>query len=59
MLSAGFQVREDMELMIDDEDSQADLPPEDAVSFTLKRENSIRRSQRGSRFDHTLMETSR
>uniref|UniRef100_A0A3B3TUD5 Canalicular multispecific organic anion transporter 1-like n=1 Tax=Poecilia latipinna TaxID=48699 RepID=A0A3B3TUD5_9TELE len=41
------------------DDAQADSPPEDAVSFTLKRENSIRRSQRGtgSRKNSTLKPT--
>uniref|UniRef100_M4AG65 Canalicular multispecific organic anion transporter 1-like n=1 Tax=Xiphophorus maculatus TaxID=8083 RepID=M4AG65_XIPMA len=40
-----------------EDDTQADSPPEDAVSITLKRENSIRRSQRGtgSRFDHIVV----
>uniref|UniRef100_A0A1A7YK11 ATP-binding cassette, sub-family C (CFTR/MRP), member 2 n=2 Tax=Iconisemion striatum TaxID=60296 RepID=A0A1A7YK11_9TELE len=44
----GCQNTEDLQLMPDGEDTQPDVPPEDAVSFTLKRENSIRRSQRGS-----------
>ncbi|XP_037541476.1 canalicular multispecific organic anion transporter 1, partial [Nematolebias whitei] len=43
----GCQVTEDVDMLIE-EDTQADFPPEDAVSFTLKRENSMRRSQRGS-----------
>ncbi|XP_017268527.1 canalicular multispecific organic anion transporter 1 [Kryptolebias marmoratus] len=44
----GCQVTEDIEVMLDEEDTQPDFPPEDAVSFTLKRENSIRRSLRSS-----------
>ncbi|XP_038152385.1 canalicular multispecific organic anion transporter 1-like [Cyprinodon tularosa] len=44
-----FQVTEDLEVIPESEDTQADYPPEDAVSFTLRRENSIRRSQRGNR----------
>ncbi|XP_074501872.1 ATP-binding cassette sub-family C member 2 [Sebastes fasciatus] len=36
----------DVELIPDIEDTQPDSPLEDTVSFTLKRENSIRRSQR-------------
>ncbi|KAF7219965.1 ATP-binding cassette sub-family C member 2 [Nothobranchius furzeri] len=43
----GCQDTEDLEFMPDGDDTQPDFPPEDAVSFTLKRENSIRRSQRG------------
>lgn len=39
----------DIELIPEREDTQPDSPPEDAVSFTLKRENSIRRSQRKGR----------
>lgn len=54
VLADGYLDTEDLELIPEREDIQADSPPEDAVSFTLKRENSIRRSQRGnrSRFDH-------
>ncbi|KAK7930845.1 hypothetical protein WMY93_007240 [Mugilogobius chulae] len=37
----------DVELIPDIEDTQIDSPLEDAISVTLKRENSIRRSQRG------------
>ncbi|KAM9726615.1 ATP-binding cassette sub-family C member 2 [Menidia menidia] len=44
----GYQVTEDLELIPELEDSQLDSPLEDTVSLTLKRENSIRRSQRGS-----------
>uniref|UniRef100_A0A3Q3BEI2 ATP binding cassette subfamily C member 2 n=1 Tax=Kryptolebias marmoratus TaxID=37003 RepID=A0A3Q3BEI2_KRYMA len=51
-------VTEDIEVMLDEEDTQPDFPPEDAVSFTLKRENSIRRSLRSSRFDRTLVKNS-
>ncbi|XP_008280640.1 ATP-binding cassette sub-family C member 2 [Stegastes partitus] len=40
------QETEDLELIPDSEDIQPDLPLEDTVSATLKRENSIRRSQR-------------
>lgn len=36
----------DVELIPDREDTQPDSPLEDAISVTLKRENSIRRSQR-------------
>uniref|UniRef100_A0A3P9Q7W5 Canalicular multispecific organic anion transporter 1-like n=1 Tax=Poecilia reticulata TaxID=8081 RepID=A0A3P9Q7W5_POERE len=39
---------EDLETIPERDDAQADSPLEDAVSFTLKRENSIRRSQRGT-----------
>ncbi|KAM4591513.1 ATP-binding cassette sub-family C member 2 [Odontesthes bonariensis] len=44
----GHQDTEGLELIPDREDAQADSPLEDSVSFTLKRENSIRHSQRGS-----------
>ncbi|XP_014823925.1 PREDICTED: canalicular multispecific organic anion transporter 1-like [Poecilia mexicana] len=44
----GYQDIEDLETIPERDDAQADSPPEDAVSFTLKRENSIRRSQRGT-----------
>ncbi|KAJ0067200.1 hypothetical protein NL108_012940, partial [Boleophthalmus pectinirostris] len=37
----------EVELIPDVEDTQLDSPLEDAISVTLKRENSIRRSQRG------------
>ncbi|XP_033835853.1 canalicular multispecific organic anion transporter 1 [Periophthalmus magnuspinnatus] len=37
----------DVEMIPDTEDTQIDSPLEDAISVTLKRENSIRRSQRG------------
>uniref|UniRef100_A0A7N8XKB9 ATP-binding cassette, sub-family C (CFTR/MRP), member 2 n=1 Tax=Mastacembelus armatus TaxID=205130 RepID=A0A7N8XKB9_9TELE len=39
----------DLELIPEREDTQPDSPLEDSVSFTLKRENSIRRSQRHGR----------
>ncbi|XP_053189319.1 canalicular multispecific organic anion transporter 1 [Scomber japonicus] len=39
----------DMELIPEREDTQPDSPLEDTVSVTLKRENSIRRSQRSNR----------
>ncbi|XP_061601976.1 canalicular multispecific organic anion transporter 1 [Cololabis saira] len=42
------QDTEDLELTPDGEDTQPDSFLEDSVSFTLKRENSIRRSQRSS-----------
>lgn len=45
------QNTEDLELIPDREDALPDSPLEDTVSYTLKRENSIRRSQR-SRFEH-------
>ncbi|XP_028278726.1 ATP-binding cassette sub-family C member 2 isoform X2 [Parambassis ranga] len=38
----------DLELIPDIEDTQPDSPMEDAVSITLKRESSIRRSQRNN-----------
>lgn len=38
----------DVELTPDGDDTEIDYPHEDAVSVSLKRENSIRRSQRGS-----------
>uniref|UniRef100_A0A3Q1HY50 ATP binding cassette subfamily C member 2 n=1 Tax=Acanthochromis polyacanthus TaxID=80966 RepID=A0A3Q1HY50_9TELE len=44
----------ELELIDDGEDIQPDHPLEDTVSATLKRENSIRRSQRKSRFEHVL-----
>uniref|UniRef100_A0A3Q1CPI7 ATP-binding cassette, sub-family C (CFTR/MRP), member 2 n=1 Tax=Amphiprion ocellaris TaxID=80972 RepID=A0A3Q1CPI7_AMPOC len=44
----------EFELIPDREDIQPDHPLEDTVSVTLKRENSIRRSQRKSRFDVRL-----
>ncbi|CAL9687902.1 unnamed protein product [Knipowitschia caucasica] len=37
----------DIEIIPEVEDTQIDSPLEDAISATLKRENSIRRSQRG------------
>ncbi|KAM4729257.1 ATP-binding cassette sub-family C member 2 [Anableps anableps] len=54
----GYQDTEDLELIPEREDTQADFPPEDAVSFTLKRENSIRRSQRGTRTSFRLRKNS-
>ncbi|CAK6953270.1 canalicular multispecific organic anion transporter 1 [Scomber scombrus] len=39
----------DIELIPEREDTQPDSPLEDTVSVTLKRENSIRRSQRSNR----------
>lgn len=42
----------DIELIPEREDTQPDSPLEDTVSFTLKRENSIRRSQRNGRLGH-------
>uniref|UniRef100_A0A3Q2NT43 Canalicular multispecific organic anion transporter 1 n=1 Tax=Fundulus heteroclitus TaxID=8078 RepID=A0A3Q2NT43_FUNHE len=54
----GYQDTEDVELIPDREDTQPDCPPEDAVSFTLKRENSIRRSQRGTRSSFRLRKNS-
>uniref|UniRef100_A0A8C5GHF6 ABC-type glutathione-S-conjugate transporter n=1 Tax=Gouania willdenowi TaxID=441366 RepID=A0A8C5GHF6_GOUWI len=41
----GCQDTEDVELFPETEDTQPDSPLEDTVSATLKRENSIRRSQ--------------
>lgn len=43
----------DIELIPEREDTQPDSPLEDTVSFTLKREHSIRRSQRNGRLDHS------
>uniref|UniRef100_A0A8C7YSL5 Canalicular multispecific organic anion transporter 1 n=1 Tax=Oryzias sinensis TaxID=183150 RepID=A0A8C7YSL5_9TELE len=40
-----------------EEDTQPDSPLEDTVSFTLKRENSIRRSQRSSRSEKAQVNT--
>uniref|UniRef100_A0A672I9D7 ATP-binding cassette, sub-family C (CFTR/MRP), member 2 n=1 Tax=Salarias fasciatus TaxID=181472 RepID=A0A672I9D7_SALFA len=42
------QNMEDLELLPDSEDTDLDAPLEDVVSSTLKRENSIRHSQRNS-----------
>lgn len=42
----------DIELIPEREDAQPDSPLEDTVSVTLKRENSIRRSQRKGRLEH-------
>lgn len=39
----------DVELIPEGDDSQADYPLEDTVSVTLKRDHSIRRSQRSGR----------
>ncbi|XP_026210427.1 canalicular multispecific organic anion transporter 1 [Anabas testudineus] len=44
--SDNFQETADIDLIPEREDTQPDSPLEDSVSFTLKRENSIRRSQR-------------
>ncbi|XP_023182733.1 canalicular multispecific organic anion transporter 1-like isoform X1 [Xiphophorus maculatus] len=58
-----YQTIIDLEIIAERDDTQADSPPEDAVSITLKRENSIRRSQRGTgssfrlRKDSTLKPT--
>uniref|UniRef100_A0A3B5LYX7 ATP-binding cassette, sub-family C (CFTR/MRP), member 2 n=1 Tax=Xiphophorus couchianus TaxID=32473 RepID=A0A3B5LYX7_9TELE len=57
-----YQTITDLEIIAERDDTQADSPPEDAVSITLKRENSIRRSQRGTgsfrlRKDSTLKPT--
>lgn len=41
----------DIELIPEREDTQPDSPLEDTVSVTLKRENSIRRSQRNGRLE--------
>uniref|UniRef100_A0A674BQ19 ATP binding cassette subfamily C member 2 n=1 Tax=Salmo trutta TaxID=8032 RepID=A0A674BQ19_SALTR len=42
---------EEVGLVPDLQDPQADIPPEDIVSMTLKRESSIRRSQRNRRYE--------
>lgn len=47
----------DIELIPERDDTQPDSPLEDTVSVTLKRENSIRRSQRGGRYEHTTQST--
>lgn len=39
----------DVELIPDRDDAQPDFPLEDTVAVTLKRDHSIRRSQRSSR----------
>ncbi|XP_068424094.1 ATP-binding cassette sub-family C member 2 [Clinocottus analis] len=44
--SDGYQDAADVELIPEREDTLPDSPLEDTVSFTLKREDSIRRSQR-------------
>ncbi|XP_041645026.1 canalicular multispecific organic anion transporter 1 [Cheilinus undulatus] len=46
--SDGSKDTADVELIPERDDAQPDSPLEDTVSATLKRENSIRRSQRGS-----------
>lgn len=45
--SDGSKDTADVELIPESDDAQPDSPLEDTVSSTLKRENSIRRSQRG------------
>lgn len=45
--AARYQDSAEVELIPEREDTQPDSPLEDTVSATLKRENSIRRSQRG------------
>lgn len=42
---------EEVGLVPDLQDPQADTPPEDIVSMTLRRESSIRRSQRNGRYE--------
>ncbi|KAF6731478.1 Canalicular multispecific organic anion transporter 1 [Oryzias melastigma] len=46
----GCQDTEDFEIIPDGGDAEPDSPLEDTVSLTLKRENSIRRSQNSSSF---------
>ncbi|KAG8000099.1 Canalicular multispecific organic anion transporter 1 [Nibea albiflora] len=53
--SARCQDTADVELIPEREDTQPDSPLEDAVSFTLKRESSIRRSQRNGRLAHPFL----
>lgn len=48
-----YQDTADVELIPEREDTQPDSPLEDTVSVTLKRENSIRRSQRHGRLEHS------
>uniref|UniRef100_A0A672IA04 ATP-binding cassette, sub-family C (CFTR/MRP), member 2 n=1 Tax=Salarias fasciatus TaxID=181472 RepID=A0A672IA04_SALFA len=47
------RTRSESELLPDSEDTDLDAPLEDVVSSTLKRENSIRHSQRNSRFEYS------
>uniref|UniRef100_A0A672I6Q9 ATP-binding cassette, sub-family C (CFTR/MRP), member 2 n=1 Tax=Salarias fasciatus TaxID=181472 RepID=A0A672I6Q9_SALFA len=47
------RTRSESELLPDSENTDLDTPLEDVVSSTLKRENSIRRSQRNSRFEYS------
>ncbi|MEQ2257992.1 hypothetical protein XENORESO_000217, partial [Xenotaenia resolanae] len=53
-----YQDTEDLDVIPENVDTQADYLPEDTVSFTLKRENSIRRSQRGNRSSFRLRKNS-
>lgn len=48
------QVTADVELIPEGEDTQPDSPLEDTVAVTLKRETSIRRSQRNGRSEGFL-----
>uniref|UniRef100_A0A8C8HQ97 ATP-binding cassette, sub-family C (CFTR/MRP), member 2 n=1 Tax=Oncorhynchus tshawytscha TaxID=74940 RepID=A0A8C8HQ97_ONCTS len=45
---------EEVGLVPDLQDPQADTPPEDIVSMTLRRESSIRRSQRNGRYEREM-----
>lgn len=49
MYSDSSQDTEDIELIPESEDTQPDMPLDDAVSLSLRRENSTRRSQRQNR----------
>lgn len=46
------QVTADLEFIPEGEDTQPDSPLEDTVAVTLKRETSIRRSQRNGRLEN-------
>uniref|UniRef100_A0A672I9F9 ABC-type glutathione-S-conjugate transporter n=1 Tax=Salarias fasciatus TaxID=181472 RepID=A0A672I9F9_SALFA len=51
--ASGGAFSEFLDTYAKDEDTDLDAPLEDVVSSTLKRENSIRHSQRNSRFEYS------
>uniref|UniRef100_A0A3Q2TZ47 ABC-type glutathione-S-conjugate transporter n=1 Tax=Fundulus heteroclitus TaxID=8078 RepID=A0A3Q2TZ47_FUNHE len=53
-----YRDAEDIDFILDEEDSQPDFPLVDAVSHILKTENSVRRSQRGNRSSFRLRKNS-
>ncbi|KAM4599398.1 ATP-binding cassette sub-family C member 2-like [Fundulus diaphanus] len=53
-----YRDAEDIDFIPDAEDTQPDFPLADAVSLTLKTENSVRRSQRGNRSSFRLRKNS-